>query len=677
MAEDCSTLPYEEEEQLIQDEYFLNRQDLSPEPDYHDSSSDENKDSCDENQLTLPTPESYGYIDPRELDVKEVSLVKEFIATTCKCSKKKGGPCSAYFSVEEIGDYRMRMAELENDVLDMVILSQINAHHFCDDLQGHRSQATAHERMKDYTVFYCHGHPICLTTFLMLHGIGKKRFRNLLKHYKLNGVCLRMHGNRKRKPWNAASLSDKERAVKFITNYAEVHALPLPGRMSHFNDFNIMLLPSDTNKASVYREYVSCTKDVQKSSSEYIRCFGYREFCRLWSEVVPYIRTMPPAEDICHVCQQNASQLLLSANHTEDEKRKILLSAQEHLNYAKKQRGYYRKQIEESKKNIENGTITSLSYSFDHAQQVHYPSNPQQPGPIYFKVPRKCGIFGVCNEGTNSQVNYLIDEAQSCGKGANSIVSMVHHFLQNFTSSQRDILLHADNCVGQNKNNTMIQYLAWRVITGLSSSCELSFMIPGHTKFSPDRFFGMIKRKYRRTKLDSLNQLAEVVNTSTLECRNTAYIIGHDTIKPFSYFNWSDFLKTYFSTVAKITTYHHFRFCDTAPGVVIVREFADSPEVEIRIQKNVHEVPRDTLPPTLSPVGMSRERELYLYEQIRPFCQQEYCDITCPIPQGHERIQQDTDTGVPPKRSKRLCSHCRLPGHTKTKGGKITCPKLL
>ena len=81
---------------------------------------------------------------------------------------------------------------------------------------------------------FCHGHPICLTTFLMLHGIGEKWFRNLLKHYKLNGVCLRMHGNRKRKPWNAASLSDKERAVKFITNYAEVHTLPLPGRMPHF-----------------------------------------------------------------------------------------------------------------------------------------------------------------------------------------------------------------------------------------------------------------------------------------------------------------------------------------------------------------------------------------------------------------------------------------------------------
>ena len=120
----------------------------------------------------------------------------------------------------------------------------------------------------------------------------------------------------------------------------------------------------------------------------------------------------------------------------------------------------------------------------------------------------------MCDEGTSSQVNYLIDEAQSCGKGANSIVSMVHHFLQNFAHGANNILLHADNCVGQNKNNTMIQYLAWRVITGLSTSCELSFMIP---KFSPDRFFGMIKRKYRRTKIDSLTQLAEMVNSSTIE----------------------------------------------------------------------------------------------------------------------------------------------------------------
>ena len=66
---------------------------------------------------------------------------------------------------------------------DTIILGQINAHHFSEAIQGHRGSASEAERIKDY-----HGHPICLTTFLFLHGIGGKCFRNLLKHYKLNGV---------------------------------------------------------------------------------------------------------------------------------------------------------------------------------------------------------------------------------------------------------------------------------------------------------------------------------------------------------------------------------------------------------------------------------------------------------------------------------------------------------
>ena len=40
----------------------------------------------------------------------------------------------------------------------------------------------------------------------------------------------------------------------------------------------------------------------------------------------------------------------------------------------------------------------------------------------------------------------------------------------------------------------MIQYLAWRVIAGLNESVELSFMLVGHTKFAPDRFFGLLKK---------------------------------------------------------------------------------------------------------------------------------------------------------------------------------------
>ena len=60
----------------------------------------------------------------------------------------------------------------------------------------------------------------------------------------------------------------------------------------------------------------------------------------------------------------------------------------------------------------------AVHLSFDYAQQVHLPSFPMQPGPLYFLVPRKVGIFGVCMEGIPRQVNYLIDESHCSSKGS-------------------------------------------------------------------------------------------------------------------------------------------------------------------------------------------------------------------------------------------------------------------
>ena len=82
------------------------------------------------------------------------------------------------------------------------------------------------------------------------------------------------------------------------------------------------------------------------------------------------------------------------------------------------------------------------------AQQVHY---PLQPGPMYFLTPRKCGIFGVCNEAFPREINYLIEEAVDTGKGANNIISKLHHLFAVHGLGEKDVYLHADNCAGQNK----------------------------------------------------------------------------------------------------------------------------------------------------------------------------------------------------------------------------------
>ena len=119
------------------------------------------------------------------------------------------------------------------------------------------------------------------------------------------------------------------------------------------------------------------------------------------------------------------------------------------------------------------------------------------------------------------QINYLIDEASDTRKGSNKIASS---FLPAPWLRGEEVHLHADNCVGQNKNNTMLQYLLWRVLVGLHRCITLSFLVVGHTKFSPDWCFGLLKQRFRRTKVGCLDDIAQVVNDSA--STNVAQLVG-------------------------------------------------------------------------------------------------------------------------------------------------------
>ena len=91
----------------------------------------------------------------------------------------------------------------------------------------------------------------------------------------------------------------------------------------------------------------------------------------------------------------------------------------------------------------------------------------------------------------------FINKAVDVGKGSNAIVSMLHHFFKVHGLGEHDVHLHVDNCRCQNKNNIMVGYLLWHVLTGLHQTITLSsFMIAEHTMFSPDWCFGLLKKRY-------------------------------------------------------------------------------------------------------------------------------------------------------------------------------------
>ena len=270
-------------------------------------------------------------------------------------------------------------------------------------------------------------------------------------------------------------------------------------------------------------------------------------------------------------------------------------------------------------------------------------------------------------------MNYLIDEAQSCGKGANATTSFVHHYLENYSFGEKFLQVHCDNCIGQNKNNTTVLYFGWRVLMGLNTSCSISFMIPGHTKFGPDWFFGLLKRKYRKTRVSSVDQIVSVVRDSTVDGQNQSYVVNQ-SVPDFHYYNWSEHFFRFFSVIPNITNYHNFFFSSDHPGTVILKKSCDDSPLTFKFMKV--EPDMGTFPPILQPEGLSATRQKYLYDEIRQFCEEEYKDITCPKPKSNKRALENSSDTVPTKKS-RNCSYCKQPGHTKTRNGIVTCPKLL
>ena len=251
-------------------------------------------------------------------------------------------------------------------------------------------------------------------------------------------------------------------------------------------------------------------------------------------------------------------------------------------------------------------------------------------------------IFGIACEPKPQQVNYLTDEHQTIGKdsskshGPNSVLSMLHHHLENYGSENLHLGLHADNCCGQNKNRSVITYLAWRVIVGLNKSIGLAFMRVGHTRCFVDGGFGFIKMKFRRNDVDTLAQLKDVVDGSV--DFNVGVTYSWDLQM------WDKFLARYFLPVRNITQYQDIQFDSDHPGEVHISSSDKFPNTTIKIplpSANIDELSVDHLPEIIPPAGMSLARAQYLHKQVRPYCYEESRDATCPHPASIDYLVRD------------------------------------
>ena len=156
----------------------------------------------------------------REMDEKENDLVKDFASRSCGCDfGPKKTPCSMLFPVEHYQSLRATFAEMSHDELDLFVMGQIMAHCYqSTTLQGHHS-SSPEERKVTYGQFYHQGQHVCQRTFLFLHNIGIKRFKNIKKSYLNNGPAVRVHGNTGKRPKHHLTLQQVKDIVQYILNY--------------------------------------------------------------------------------------------------------------------------------------------------------------------------------------------------------------------------------------------------------------------------------------------------------------------------------------------------------------------------------------------------------------------------------------------------------------------------
>ena len=454
--------------------------------------------------------------------LSERKKITKLLSKSCGC----GNDCQKKFTVSEILDAREDFRHMSWAERHSFIIGKLQSFiHGAVQSKSARISRSRQRQRFDYCITA--DRPVCRKFFLLYYGESIDRLKRRQKYLIEIGTVPPAHGNIGKKPKHACSSDAIEAVLSFISNFAAIHGLPDPGRDLRAGKGKLTIyLPTIMNYMAIHRIYL---KSMEGSDS---RVVEYHTFRRLWVDNFPHIVFSKTKSDLCMTCEEHKKQINITvAAGTEEEKLEALEKAREHLLSATKERTHYRQCIEISRQSYsallkaeeQQSKPDTMHYSWDFAQQVHYPYEDHQVGPIYFKTPRTAQLFGICCEALPRQVNYLIDEGDFPSKGADTVISMLHHFFTCYGLGERHLMLTSDNCTGQNKNNAVLHYLLYRTIAGLHAKIDWSFMLVGHTKFSPDAYFGLLKKKYRRSRAYTYKQLIDIINTSTVKGCNQCH----------------------------------------------------------------------------------------------------------------------------------------------------------
>ncbi len=502
---------------------------------------------------------------------------------------------------------------------------------------------------------------MCREAYLRLWGIGERTLRNLRSYQKLypGTFAPRIHGNTNKPPSNTIDSSVHQLVVKFINDIGRDVGEESEGRNIRRNNHAVTLgvvrfLPAYYSIALLYRLFLARYQEKHRDNNHDTVPLSIRQFYYIFnSPECASVQLRSPRSDVCDICLLYRNKIRRETGIVDENDENDVAAWNDHVDRAKKARTVYRKEIILAQKGFREliaGRKRMKEYvphaSFDFAQNLGLPQLSEQPQDLYFASQRSIRLFSVRDDGAGIQYNFLYDEGDG-GKGGNYVASMLILFLLDLSKQfkARRILLNADNCCSQNKNNIVLWVLNLLVMLGIFDQIELKFLVKGHTHCTVDGGHGLIKKEWRKRNIFSIQQAKKVIE----ECSNTQRAI---IVSANEFYDWNLFLKPFFNKLSGISYQQEFKFDKNHFGEVSYRSgqgfrwqsqilFKNKSGKLPKVFSSLESI-RKSLNVLKSP-GISAKKQWDLYKKVRKYVPDEFVDDLCPKPTLTEPTGDDCD----------------------------------
>lgn len=356
---------------------------------------------------------------------------------------------------------------------------------------------------------------LCHSAFCALVGVSRNTLAEMVRTPP-HSARPNVHGNFGKTPPNALTSEQKNLVVSFFTGIAEKEGVPNPRfALDKTNDdededyLNIIHLPPSYTINALYIRYRKSTEDP----------IGRTSFRVLFKNepTLAHIKLSKRTRGMCEVCK--SLRLSLQRASSDERAASVMEGLRKHLQQAHDLRHIYTERVEEAELQWKLLTTRTLrvpvaAISFDYATQLSLPISAMETQAEYIssQFGMDVNLFGIVNEGEKHYYNYIYTEGYK--HGSNHVISMVHAHLRHHsvTGNAQHLYVYTDSCGGQNRNKFVYSYFIHRVLAGFHDQITWCFLAVGHTKFSPDRSFGLVRSLLSKHTIISLPDLLTCIN---------------------------------------------------------------------------------------------------------------------------------------------------------------------